>query len=67
MYKVKVNWKLGQDTDEWWNSVCIWVIEEYGLPGSKYKTELTEDYMIFNFNNKEDAIMTALRWGNENG
>jgi len=65
VYKVKVNWKLGQDTNDWWNMVCIWVLEEYGLPGDRYKTELTEDYMIFDFNEKEDAAMTALRWGNE--
>lgn len=64
MYKVKLNWKLGQDTTEWWNQACAWVIEEYGLPGNKYKTEITEDYMIFDFNEQEHAAMTALRWGN---
>ena len=59
-----MDWRLGQDTDEWWNRACAWVMEEYGLPGNKYKTELTENYMIFDFNEKEDAAMTALRWGN---
>lgn len=63
MHKVKVNWILGQDTTEWWNQVCIWAIEEFGLPGDKYKTELTEDYMIFDFNKKEDAALMLLRWG----
>jgi hypothetical protein len=43
--------------------VCIWAIEEFGLPGDKYKTELTEDYMIFDFNEKEDAALMLLRWG----
>jgi hypothetical protein len=64
VYKVKLTWKLGQDTSEWWNQACAWVIEEFGLPGNKYKTEITTDYMIFDFNDKEDAAMTALRWGN---
>lgn len=64
MYKIKLDWKLGQDTDEWWNHVCAWAIEEFGLPGDTYKTELTEDYMIFNFNKKENAALMALRWGN---
>ena len=64
MYKVKLNWKLGQDTTEWWNQACAWVIEEFGLPGNKYKTEITEDYMIFDFDEQEHAAMTALRWGN---
>jgi len=64
VYKVKINWTLGQDTSEWWDMACIWMIEEFGLPGDKYKTELNENYMIFDFNEQEDAAMTALRWGN---
>lgn len=64
MYKVKLTWKLGQDTSQWWNQACVWVIEEFGLPGSKYKTELTEEYMIFDFDELDDAAITALRWGN---
>ena len=64
MYKVKIDWRLGQDTTEWWNQTCAWVVEEFGLPGDRYKTEITGDYMIFDFDKKEDAAMTALRWGN---
>lgn len=64
MYKVKIDWRLGQDTTEWWNQTCAWVVEEFGLPGDRYKTEITGDYMIFDFDEKEDAAMTALRWGN---
>jgi hypothetical protein len=64
VYKVKIVWRLGQDTTEWWNQACAWVIEEFGLPGNKYKTELTEDYMIFNFEEQENAAIMALRWGN---
>lgn len=63
MYKVKITWKMGHDTTEWLYHVCAWVVEEYGLPGGKYNTELTEHYMVFNFNKQEDAAMTALRWG----
>jgi hypothetical protein len=64
VYKVKIDWRLGQDTTEWWNQTCAWVVEEFGLPGDRYKTEITGDYMIFDFDEKEDAAMTALRWGN---
>ena len=64
MYKVKITWKLGQDSTEWWNQACAWIVEEFGLPGDRYKTELTADYMIFDFDNKNDAAMAALRWGN---
>ncbi len=64
MYKVKITWKLGQDSSEWWNQVCAWTIEEFGLPGNKYKTVLTENYMIFEFDEQENAALMALRWGN---
>ena len=64
MYKVKIVWKLGQDNEEWWNESCIWVLEEYGLPGDRYTTTLTEDYLIYNFTKQEDAALAALRWGN---
>lgn len=63
MYKVKITWKMGHDTTTRLYHVCAWVVEEYGLPGGKYNTELTEHYMVFNFNKQEDAAMTALRWG----
>lgn len=66
-YQVRKDWKLGQDTDEWWNCMCIWVIETYGLPGGNYVTELSSDYMIFKFKEQEHAMITALRWGNDNG
>jgi hypothetical protein len=65
VYKVKLDWQMGQDSTEWWNMACIWVMEEFGLPGGKYNTEVTEDYMIFYFKEQEDAAMTALRWGNQ--
>ena len=63
MYKVKRDWKLGQDSTEWWNKTCAWVVEEFGLPGGCYKTELTENYMIFDFDKQEDAAVMMLRWG----
>ena len=52
-YSVKKKWTLGQDTDAWWNTVCVWVIENYGLPGDNYITELSKDYMIFKFKEKK--------------
>lgn len=66
-YIVKKNWELGQNKMDQWNNVCIWVIETYGLPGHKYITEVSTDYMIFKFKEKEHAMIMALRWGNDNG
>lgn len=64
-YSVRKNWGLGQNTDYWWNNVCVWVVETFGLPGGNYVTELTQDYMIFKFKEKEHAMIMALRWGND--
>lgn len=63
MYPVKVTWCLEQDDMMWWDKVTVWVVEEFGLPGGRYKTELTEDYMIFDFDDKEDAMLMKLTWG----
>lgn len=62
-HNVKITWTLGQDSDEWWNEVCAWALEEFGLPGQRFVTELTEDYMVFKFKDKEDAAVMVLRWG----
>jgi len=46
-----------------WNETCAWAIEKFGLPGDKYETHVTEDYMDFYFKNERDAIHFELRWG----
>ena len=65
MYRVKISWKIGQDTTAWWDKACAWVVEEFGLPGGRYKTEITEDHMVFDFNDRDDAMIMILRWGND--
>ncbi len=64
-HRIKVSWNLDQDTEEWWNEVCAWALEEFGLPGDKFITRATENYMIFDFKDKDDAAIMALRWGNK--
>lgn len=62
MNKVKVTWKNG-DTVSDWDEKCIRVVETFGLPGDKYTTELTADYMIFKFEDLEDAVIAKLMLG----
>jgi hypothetical protein len=38
-------------------------VETFGLPGDKYTTELTADYMIFKFEDLEDAVIAKLMLG----
>lgn len=59
--KVKLDWELG-DSNGQWDQACIYAVENFGLPGGKYKTELTEDWMIFEFTDSRDAMLFALRW-----
>ena len=58
---VTIPWRLG-DTEQKWNETCAWAIEQFGLPGEKYVTHPTKDYMEFLFKNEQDAIMFSLRW-----
>lgn len=50
---------------EHWNEVCIWVIEQFGLPGDKYTTELDDKVMTWYFVDKHDQMIMSLVWGND--
>jgi hypothetical protein len=62
MTEITINWKQG-DTISDWDEKCIRVIETFGLPGGKYTTKLSEDHMILNFVDAEDALMARLLIG----
>ena len=53
--RVRVPWKKG-DTSYKWNEVCGYAMEYFGLPGERYYTHATEDYMDFYFYDERDAI-----------
>lgn len=63
MTEVRVDWQVGDDIPLW-SEKCIGVLERFGLPGDKYETELTADYMIFHFKDPEDALVATLMMGN---
>jgi hypothetical protein len=63
-YSVKLDW-VNNPYMEYWNNICIWGIEHFGLPGDRYTTNLTEDYMIWNFRNPQDQLLFMLAWGND--
>lgn len=62
MTEIRVNWMEG-DTVSLWTEKCATIIEAFGLPGNKYFTSVTEDYMLFNFIEAEDAVMAKLMIG----
>lgn len=60
--KVTLEWRYGSDASESWNEICAWVIEQFGMPGTRYTWHPNEDYMQFYFHHEEDAIHFMLRW-----
>lgn len=58
-YTIRIPWKQG-DTVSDWNEKCAWALETFGLPGDKFITHPTEDYMDFMFRNSEDAVHFSL-------
>jgi hypothetical protein len=59
--RVRIPWKKGDIID--WNETCAWAIEKFGLPGDKFETHATEDYMDFYFKDERDAILFELAQG----
>jgi hypothetical protein len=59
--RVRIPWKKGDIID--WNETCAWAIEQFGLPGNKFTTDPTVDYMDFYFKDERDAVYFELRWG----
>jgi hypothetical protein len=60
--RVRIPWKKGDIINNW-DETCAWAMEHYGLPGDKFTTHPTEDYMDFYFDKECDAIHFELRWG----
>lgn len=58
-HMVRISWKNG-DTVSDWDHKCIWAIENFGLPGNKYITDLNEQYMDFLFKDSQDAVHFSL-------
>lgn len=60
--KVRLDWRQGYDTNEAWNDICIWAIEQFGLPGNRFSWHPNVDFMYFEFVDEKDAIHFMLRW-----
>lgn len=61
--KVVLTWLQGYDDIPKWDKICIWAIEQFGMPGERFEWHPTEDHMEFYFYDERDAIHFELRWG----
>ena len=59
--KVRIPWRINDNIPQW-NETCAWAIEQFGLPGNKFTTHPTEEYMDFVFVDNKDAVYFSLRW-----
>jgi len=55
---ITVPWE--NQSDVWWNKTCANIIEHFGLPGDRYTSHPSENYMKFVFKNDKDAFMCRL-------
>lgn len=62
---VRIYWNREYDNETMWNEVCAWAIEYFGLPGDRFTTRASVNYMEFIFPNKKDALLMSLRWSAE--
>jgi len=51
------------DYMELWNMRMANIVELFGLPGDRYITEITQDYMTFWFRDHRDALLFRLCHG----
>lgn len=60
--RVRISWHPNH-TISTWNETCVWAIEKFGLPGDRYVTQATDEYMDFYFVDERDAIIFELARG----
>lgn len=60
-YNIRIPWRIG-DSIPTWNEKCAWALEQFGLPGDRFITHPTEEFMDFLFHDEKDALFFSLRW-----
>ncbi len=58
MTEIKIAWENHKSLD--WNETCARIVERFGLPGEKYTTEVSVDYMKFFFKDERDALLCKI-------
>ena len=60
-HTVRITWERSPK----WNNICIWALEHLGLPGNRFITHATEDYMEWRFRSIKDHLLFVLAWGDD--
>lgn len=62
-YHVRLNWD--NQSIPWWNEVCAWALEHFGLPGDRFMYHPFRDYMEFHFRHSDDRLIFVTAWGHD--
>jgi hypothetical protein len=57
-YRIRLPW-TGQ-SKYWWNDTCADIMEVFGLPGDRFTSHPTPDYMDFYFKSEKDAALCRI-------
>lgn len=55
---VRIPWR--SQHEPFWNELCSNVVEVFGLPGDRFASRPTADYMDFTFKNQKDADLCRI-------
>lgn len=58
VHQIRLPW-TGQ-ASYWWNEACADVMEVFGLPGDRFTSHPTADYMDFYFKSEKDAKLCKI-------
>jgi hypothetical protein len=55
---IRIPWETQKEY--WWNELCADVMEVFGLPGDRYTSHPTPDYMDFHFKSDKDVELCKI-------
>ena len=62
-YPVTIVWGAGAENETQWTDISVWTIETFGLPGTRYITDISTDHMTWFFRTAQDAVFMQLKFG----
>ena len=69
MRKADFDYHCAMPWTDWTNNLYIWntvgaeAIELFGLPGTRYITDIGENALIYSFKDSKDAVLFKLKFG----
>lgn len=58
-YTAILGWRT---LDQNWSNMLADIVDQFGLPGQRYITSLTDDLMHFHFKLEQDLLLFKLKW-----